>query len=384
MDFSFSAEQEHIRETARRYARDKLAPVYQQRERDGDMPPALFREMGELGFIGPALPEAYGGAGLDHVSVGIITEEIAYADMNVAYIPMLHGLCASIVAQHAAPELARDVLPRLCAGEVVMALALTEPQSGSDAAHARVKAVRDGNRWLLSGEKTSISFADKAHYAITFARTDPEVEGARGMSAFLVPLDAPGVTRTPFNDLGSKIVGRGSLFFEDTPVPAEMMLGGEGKGFTQVMQGFDFSRALIGLQCLAPARASLDETWRYVTERQAFGKPIAKYEGVSFPLAEGETQVSAARLLCYQTLWARDEGRPHTAEAAMVKWWAPKLAFDVIHRCLLAHGHGGYSDDFPHQQRLRDVLGLQIGDGTAEIMKLIIAREKVGRVAVPY
>jgi cyclohexanecarboxyl-CoA dehydrogenase len=163
-----------------------------------------------------------------------------------------------------------------------------------------------------------------------------------------------------------------------------MMLGAEGKGFSQVMRGFDFSRALIGLQCLAPAAASLAETWSYVVERKAFGSPLAKFEGVTFPLAEGETLLEAATLLCYKTLWLRDRGEPHTAQAAMCKWWAPKVAFDVIQECLLLHGHAGYSTDFPHQQRLRDVLGLQIGDGTAQIMKMIIAREKVGRVAVPY
>ena len=150
------------------------------------------------------------------------------------------------------------------------------------------------------------------------------------------------------------------------------------------MGGFDFSRALIGLQCLAPAAASLAETWPYIVERKAFGSPLAKFEGVTFPLAEAETLLEAARLLCYKTLWLRDQDKPHTAEAAMCKWWGPKLAFEIIQSCLLSHGHAGYSTDSPHQQRMRDVLGLQIGAGTAQIMKMIIAREKVGRVAVPY
>lgn len=150
------------------------------------------------------------------------------------------------------------------------------------------------------------------------------------------------------------------------------------------MQGFDYSRALIGLQCIAAARASLDETWKYVGERETFGRPLAQYQGVTFPLAEAETLLTAARLLCYQTLWLRDRELPHTAEAAMCKWWAPKTAVDVIHACLLTHGHAGYSKELPHQQRLRDVIGLEIGDGTAQIMKLIVAREKIGRIAVQY
>ncbi|MDP7604345.1 MAG: acyl-CoA dehydrogenase family protein, partial [Alphaproteobacteria bacterium] len=164
----------------------------------------------------------------------------------------------------------------------------------------------------------------------------------------------------------------------------ERRLGTEGDGFRQIMNGFDYSRALIGLQCIAAARASLDETWEYVQERQAFGQPIAKYQGVTQPLAEAETLLEAARLVCYKTLWLRDHGMPHTSEAAMCKWWAPQVAFDVIHRCLITHGHYGYAKDLPHQQRLRDVLGLQIGDGTEQIQKMIISREKIGRVAVPY
>ncbi|MBI5912767.1 MAG: cyclohexanecarboxyl-CoA dehydrogenase, partial [Betaproteobacteria bacterium] len=153
---------------------------------------------------------------------------------------------------------------------------------------------------------------------------------------------------------------------------------------TQVMQGFDFSRILIALQCIAAAQASIDETWEYVKERQAFGAPLAQYQGVTFPVVEFETQIAACRQLCYHGLALRDAGLPHTAESAMVKWMGPKTAFDAIHQCILSFGHYGWSMDLAHQQRLRDVMGLEIGDGTAQIMKLIIARERVGRVAVQY
>jgi cyclohexanecarboxyl-CoA dehydrogenase len=156
-------------------------------------------------------------------------------------------------------------------------------------------------------------------------------------------------------------------------------MASEGKGFVQVMQGFDFSRALIGLQCVGAAQASLDETWGYIQEREAFGKKIANFQGVSFPLAEGASMIMAIRELSYHTLRLKDAGRKHTQEAAMCKWMAPKYACDVIQQCLLTHGHYGWSMDYPHQQRLRDVMGLQIGDGTAQIMKLIIARENAGR-----
>jgi cyclohexanecarboxyl-CoA dehydrogenase len=169
------------------------------------------------------------------------------------------------------------------------------------------------------------------------------------------------------------------VFFDGVRVPASHLIGEEGRGFVQVMQGFDYSRALIALQCLAVARISLSETWADASARTSFDKPLTSHQGVSFPLAEAETLVRACRLLCLETLWKRDNGLPHTAEAAMVKWWGPKLAFDVVQTCLLIHGHGGYSSEFPYEQRLRDVLGLQIGDGTSQIMKLVIARQLSGR-----
>ena len=146
----------------------------------------------------------------------------------------------------------------------------------------------------------------------------------------------------------------------------------------------DYSRALIGLQCLAPALASLAETWRYASEREAFGQPIIKNQGVSEPLAEGETKAEAAKLLCYKTLWLRDQGLPHTAEAAMCKWWPPQIAFEIIHQCLMIHGHMGYSRDLPFQQRMRDVMGLHIGDGTRQIQKMVISRERAGRAALAH
>ena len=201
-------------------------------------------------------------------------------------------------------------------------------------------------------------------------------DGARGVRAFLVPIDAAGITRTRFNDVGSRIVGRGSIFFDDVRAPETARLGAEGAGFRQVMQGFDYSRTLIGLQCCAAAQASLDETWRYVGTREAFGVTLNQHQGVSFPLAEAETRIEAARRLCYHALALRDAGRPHTTEAAMGRFLAPKAAVEVIHQCLLLHGHYGWSMDLPHQQRLRDVMGLEIGDGTAQIMNMLMARDR--------
>ncbi len=376
------AEQRDIQAVARRFAAERLAPGYMAREASGRIDRDLVREMGALGLIGADLPEDCGGIGASSVTTGVVIEAVAHADINVSYVQLLGSLNGQIVARHAAPELAAHWIPRIVAGEALFALALTEPRGGSDAANLAVAARRDGGDYVLSGEKSSISMADQADAAVVFARTGGA--GARGVSAFLVPLDLPGISRTRFNDLGSKAVGRGSIFFDDVRVPAAWRLAEEGQGFVQVMQGFDYSRALIGLQCCATAQASLDETWAYVTERQAFGAPIAQYQGVSFPIAEGEGMIAAVRQLCYHTLALRDAGEAHTAEAAMCKWLGPKTAVDVIHQCLLTHGHYGWSLDMPHQQRLRDVMGLEIGDGTAQIMKMIVARERAGRVSVQH
>jgi cyclohexanecarboxyl-CoA dehydrogenase len=380
----FDDDQIALRDVARRFAREKLRPDYQKRESQPGIDRALFKEMGSLGLIGVDLPEEYGGLGLSGVTAGMITEEIAYGDFNVSYMQLLSSLMGAIIHANASPELARSWNSRIVAGEAIVALGLTEPRGGSDAANLQLKARRVGDEYVLSGEKTSITFADQADAMVLFARTGKPEDVARGISAFLVDLNQPGVQRTRFNDVGSKIIGRGSVFFDDVRVPVENRLGEEGKGFTQVMQGFDFSRILIALQCVAAAQASIDETWEYVKERQTFGAPLAQYQGVSFPIVEFETLIAACRQLCYHGLALRDAGQPHTAEAAMVKWMGPKTAFDTIHQCLLSFGHYGWSMDLPHQQRLRDVMGLEIGDGTAQIMKLIVARERVGRAAVQY
>ncbi len=381
MTLALSDEQGAFKSVAERFAREKLAPHYQTREREGMVERPLVREMGRVGLIGGDLPERHGGLGLPSETIGLVIEAIAYADLNVSYVQLLGSLCGQIIARHGSEEIAAQWLPRIIAGEAVVALALTEPRGGSDAGNLALSARPTDTGYVLDGEKSSISMADQADAALVFARTGRIEDGARGVSAFLVPLKASGVSMSRYNDLGSKAVGRGSIFFDAVEVPRGNLIGDEGAGFVQVMQGFDFSRALIGLQCVAAAQASLDESWAYVQERHAFGAPLSRNQGVTFPLAEHEAMAAAVRQLCYHTLRLRDAGLPHTAEAAMCKWLGPKTAVDIIHQCLLTHGHYGWSLDLPHQQRLRDVMGLEIGDGTAQIMKLIIARELLRRHA---
>lgn len=370
-----------LAEHARRYASERVAPGFLERDITRVLDRTLMREMGEMGFIAPELSEAVGGQGMGTLATGVIHEEIARADLSLSYINLLASLNGQILSQYGQPEVTRPWLQKLTRGEALVAIALTEPQGGSDAANLRLRVERKGEEYVINGEKTSISAADQADAIIVFGRTGTPESGAHGVTALLVPSDVPGLTRNRFNCHGQRAIGRGSLFFDNVRLPVSHRLGDENRGFVQVMQGFDFSRALIGLQVLAVASVALEESWTYVAQREAFGRPLASFQGVSHPLADFETQVEAARLLCYQALWLKDHGLPHSAEAAMCKWWAPKLAYDTIHQCLLSFGHGGY-DRGPMEQRLRDVLGFQIGDGTAQIMKTIIARARAGREAV--
>ena len=375
-------ELDRVRDLARRFAQDRIAPGYMAREKAGRMDMDLVREMGSLGLIAPELPEEFGGIGAGTLCAGAIIEEIARADFTFGYVPLLGSLTGQVLARFARPEIAREWLTRLTSGEILLALALTEPRGGSDAANLGLRMERDGAHYILNGEKSSISANRIAAGTVVFARTGRSEDRARGVSAILVPMDLPGITTSRYDNMGQNSIGHGSIWFDNVRVPAENLLGEEGRGFAQVMQGFDFSRSLIGLQCVGTAQQSLDETWAWVRERHAFGKPLAAFQGVSHQLADFETKLAAARLLSMNALWLKDNDLPHTAEAAMAKWWPPLLAYEAIHACLLIHGHAGYGNDLPFAQRLRDVLGLQIGDGTAHVMKNVIARERAGREAV--
>jgi cyclohexanecarboxyl-CoA dehydrogenase len=371
-----------LADTVRKFASERIAPGFLERDHTRTLDRSLMRAMGEMGLIAPELPEALGGQGLSRVATGVIHEEIARADLSLSYINLLASLNAQILAEFAAPDLAKHWLTKMVAGEALCAIALTEPRGGSDAANLQLNITRAHDEYIINGEKTSISAADQADIAIVFGRTGARDAGAHGVTALLVPMQTKGITTNRFDCHGQRAIGRGSIFFDNARVPASHRLGDEGKAFVQVMQGFDFSRALIGLQCLAVARVALEETWGYVAQREAFGKPLSAFQGVSHTLAELDTHLDAARLQCLNALWLKDNHLPHSAEAAMCKWWAPKLSYDVLHHCLLMHGHGGY-DRGLMEQRLRDVLGFQIGDGTAQIMKTVIARTRAGRKAVP-
>ncbi len=383
MDFAFSSEQDELIRTLRGFVRKELQPRSAHWDKSGEFPWEAYRQMGELGLLGLRIPAAHGGQDSDYLTFGIAMEEIARGDFACTYGLQLAGLAGEILGRSGSDEVKTRWLPPTARGEAVVALALTEPGVGSDAANLACRAERDGDGYVITGEKSGISLGMIAQAAIVFARTDPGGR-ARGVSAFLVPLDLPGVSRSPLRDMGTRAIGRAVLAFDRVRVPPSHRLGEEGTGFYQVMQGFDYNRVGIALACLGVAQVSLEETMAYVKERSAFGRALATFEGVSFPIAEAATHVDACRWLCYRALWLADHGQRHTKESAMTKWWAPRLAVDTIHQCLLFHGHYGYTDELPFEQRMRDVIGLEIGDGAAEVMKMVVARELMGRESLPY
>lgn len=375
MDFTLSDENQLLQETLRRYALDKLAPAM-ARWRTEPFPAEMLAELGDLGVLGVHVPLEYGGSGGSYVSAGVAAEELARGDFNITYFLQLSAIAAKLLAS-ADDTIKRQWLPAIASGDGIVAFALTEPGVGSDAAQLTCSARRDGTDWIINGEKSSITCAGSATACVVFCRTGGP--GARGISMMFVPLDSPGVSRNLYSSAGGHLSQRGSLFFDDVRVPADHQIGEEGTGFIGAMEAFDFNRAIIALASIGTASQSLDETITYTKQRMTFGKPLATREGIAFQIAEHLALLHATRLLSYEVLARADAGLPHTAEAAMSKWLGPKQSVEAIHACLLLHGWTGYGTDLPFAQRLNDVIGLEVGDGTPEIMKAIIAREAFGR-----
>jgi cyclohexanecarboxyl-CoA dehydrogenase len=381
VDFTFSPEQEDFRRELRAFGEKVLVPHYRADDLAGAMRPDLPSVMAGMGLTGLRVPERFGGQEADAVTTGMAAYEISRSDFNACYLLLNSALVSDILLAAGSPDLLARWLPSIATGETLPAVLLTEPGYGSDAAHLELRAIPDGEGWRLVGEKTSISLGMSAQAGTLFARTGGP--GARGVSAFMVGLDPEYVSRTPLDDLGSRSIGRASLYFDGLPVSRADLIGNEGEGFVRVMAGFDYSRAVIGLMCLGAASAALDVALEYARTRESFGRPIGTYQGLAFPLVECATQLRAATHLCFEALALKDAGKDPAIPANMAKWWAPKLSVDIIHQALLTFGHAGYSTDNPQGQRMRDVIGLEIGDGTAQIAKLVVARHLLGRDFAP-
>jgi cyclohexanecarboxyl-CoA dehydrogenase len=374
ISFAFTEEQEDFRRGLAQFAHDVLRPGYRERASKTEFPWDIQRKLGSMGVLGIGLPEECGGTGVeDPMLLGLAAETLAEGDVNVASAPVQVGLIGSQLAR-GSEAVREQYLKPLIKGECTVAIALTEPGSGSDAAALRTIAEPAPGGWRLTGEKTAISWAMNAVAALVYARA-PGSSRSTGVSCFVVPLNATGVTRTPTLGMGCLPLGWGSIHLDGVLVATNSLIGEEGSGFAGVMHHFDFSRPALGLMCLGAAKASLEEAVAFATEREAFGQPIVNFQGVSFPLAEHATYLEAARWLCYRALWLRATGEPHTAVASMSKWWPPLVAKDAIETAMKIHGHLGYSAELPLQQRLRDVMAYLIADGTAEIQKRVIAAE---------
>ncbi|PIU85157.1 MAG: hypothetical protein COS67_09330 [Deltaproteobacteria bacterium CG06_land_8_20_14_3_00_44_19] len=279
-------------------------------------------------------------------------------------------------------EMQQRYLPAMARGECFGCFAITESECGSDVSAIRTKAVREGDHYIINGEKTGVSGGMDAHIAVAPIRTNPQ-PGFKGISMFVLPLDLPGVTRSRIPDMGFNQVSRGTFFLDNVRLPLEYRIGEEGRGFYLTMGQFEVLRVCLAIAALGLAQASLAEAIEYAKIRPAFGRPIVQFEGVSFKIAEHATWIEAAKLLCYRTFWLADRGLKHNKESAMCKWLCPVVAVNAIHASLLIHGHIGYSEEHPIEQRLRDAIGFEMADGTADIMKVIISRELVGREFLP-
>jgi cyclohexanecarboxyl-CoA dehydrogenase len=373
----FTKEQEDFRKWVREFAEREFSEGALERGRLDHVDPEVIRKLAQADLLKLGTSAKYLSEPKDFVSIGIAFEEVCKVEYP-AMIIMLVQIAIYETAQWMSDELRDRLLPASSSGEEFVCVANTEPDCGSDAAAIRSTAKREGEFYVLNGEKSSISGGMQADSMLVTAKTNPDA-GVKGVTLFYVPLDSPGVSRSMFSDMGNLPSGRASIFLDNVRIPVAYRIGEEGDGFVKVMSTFDASRVLVGLVALAMAEASLEEATEYVKKRTAFGQPLSRFQGVSFRLAEHATMIEAARLMCYNALMLRDQTLPHTKEAAMAKWLAPKCAVEALHDLLLIFGHKGYSEDNAIEQRWRAAVGSQLGDGTAEIMKMIIAREMLGR-----
>jgi cyclohexanecarboxyl-CoA dehydrogenase len=380
--FGFTEAQDKFRREVREFGKAEIMPIAKELSKTETARRDVVKKLADNGLLGIAVPEKYGGNESDWVSWGIVAEELGRASHFASLCSMLGALCYFWLG-HGSEELREEWIPAVVRGEKLCTWALTESDAGSDAARIRTTAVRDGDYYIVNGTKEPITLGMAVDAAMTVTKTDLEA-GAKGVTTFWIPLNLSGVTRTHIIHSGWKPLVAASIFFDNVRVPARYLLGVEGKGFSIGLGAATYARVGLALMGLGTAQITLEETIKHAVQRHAFGQPLAKFEGVSFKIAEHATRIEAARLLCYRTLYLGDQGIRHHKETAMCKWWGPLVAFNAIHDCMLLQGQIGYEERYPLEQRLRDVLGLQFTDGTGEIMKTIIARELMGNVARPY
>jgi len=383
MDLNFMEEEHYLlRESVRKFANNEIAPLAEEIDRADKMPEDLFAKMGRLGILGISIPEEFGGAGSDFLAALIAGEELARVSPAVSLSYGAHTyLCAYNLYRNGTAEQRRKYLPSLCTGEHIGALALTEPDAGSDAVSIRARAVKKGNEYILNGSKTFITNGPIADTLIVYAKTDPQA-GAKGISAFIVERDFPGfAVARKLEKMGMRGSPTGELFFEDCRVPAENLLGKENLGIDVMMSGLDVERVLFGGLGLGLAQAAFEHSVKYAKERVQFGRPIASFQLIQSKLADMFTHIEAARLYCYQVARAAQsaerggKGTTIHKRAASAVLFAAEMCNWVASEAVQIHGGYGYMLEYPVQRLMRDAKLMTIGAGTSEIRRLVVARE---------
>jgi alkylation response protein AidB-like acyl-CoA dehydrogenase len=385
MDFSLTENQLLIQSAARDFAAREIAPVAAQFDLSGEFPRDTVRKAGELGFMGVEVPEAYGGAGLDSICYVLMMEEIAYADAAHATIVSVNNtLYNSGILQFGSEAQKQQYLTPVASGQAIGCYGLTEPQSGSDAANMRTRAVlsADGSHYVINGKKSWITSGPVADYMVMFAVTDAGAK-AKGISAFILDCAQPGFVRGKTEPkLGIRASATCEIEFADYKVPAANRLGLEGQGFAIAMTILDQGRVGIAAQANGIARAAYDAALVYVRERKAFGAPIGTFQMIQAKIADMKTRLSASRLLMLHAAWAKqaakDTGVRTTTEGSMAKLFASETAMFNAHAALQIHGGMGYSKEMPLERFFRDAKITEIYEGTSEIQRLVIARQETG------
>ncbi|MFJ8165392.1 acyl-CoA dehydrogenase family protein [Streptomyces sp. NPDC096136] len=380
MNLELSEEQEAVRRLARAFTDREVSPHAAAWDRAESVDRSIVKKLGDLGFLGLTVPEEYGGSGGDHLSYVLVTEELGRGDSAVRGIVSVSlGLVAKTVAAWGTEEQKRSWLPRLCSGAALGCFGLTEPGTGSDAASLATRAVRDGDAYVISGSKMFITNGTWADVVLLFARTDPAAPGHRGISAFLVPADAPGLTRREVHGkLGLRGQATAELTLDGVRVPASAMLGPEGQGFSVAMSALAKGRMSVAAGCVGIAQAALDAAVSYAARREQFGKPIAHHQLVQELIADISVDVDAARLLTWRVADLVDRGRPFATEASTAKLFASEAAVRAASNALQVHGGYGYIDEYPAGKLLRDARVMTLYEGTSQIQKLLIGRARTG------
>ena len=375
MDFALTEEQQAIQALAREFAEQEIAPHAADWDREHRFPRDLFGKLGELGLMGVCVPEELGGAGADFVSYVLVLEELSRADAGVGVTVAVHTSAATLpIVAFGTDEQRGRFVPPLARGEVIGAFALTEPGSGSDAGSLRTTAVPDvDGGWRISGTKQWCTNGSHASTFLLFARTDPETEGARGVSAFLLDAEHVEVTREE-EKLGLHSSSTADLRLDDMLVDGDRMLHEERKGFVVAMATLDGGRIGIAAQAVGIAQAALDTATSYALEREQFGSRIAEFQAIRFKLADMATEIAAARLLVWQAAWLHDQGQRATLESSFAKRFSADTAMKVTTDAVQVFGGYGYMKEYPVEKLMRDAKLLQIYEGTSQIQRVVIAR----------